>query len=224
MQMIIEAIRQRSPKIISFIGDKLSKYCATKDLTNKNISTQDKSASHCTILVRTHTIGGVKAPDVGTQIKHRHALQTAKLFIKEREGLCLKTYRCSANVLTIGYGHTATVKEGMVITQEEADKLLHEDIIVYYNAVCLQVGDICNSNQVASLTSFAFNVGVSAFIKSTLLKVIKTNPNNLPEIEKQFNRWNKESDGAGGYRVNTGLQKRRALEYQLYARNTQFDG
>ena len=36
--------------------------------------------------------------------------------IKKFEGLRLKAYKCSANVLTIGYGHTGGVKETDKIT------------------------------------------------------------------------------------------------------------
>ena len=43
--------------------------------------------------------------------------------IKFFEGCKLDAYYCPSNVLTIGYGHTKTVHEGMTITQEEADNL-----------------------------------------------------------------------------------------------------
>ena len=38
--------------------------------------------------------------------------------IKKFEGCRLEAYRCSANVLTIGYGHTGGVLETDVITQD----------------------------------------------------------------------------------------------------------
>ena len=44
--------------------------------------------------------------------------------IKKFEGCELKAYRCAANVLTIGYGHTKDVTEDMEITQEEAENML----------------------------------------------------------------------------------------------------
>ena len=37
--------------------------------------------------------------------------------IKEFEGLRLKAYKCPGGVWTIGYGHTAGVKPGMVISE-----------------------------------------------------------------------------------------------------------
>ena len=54
--------------------------------------------------------------------------QEGLALIKKFEGCKLKAYKCSAGVWTIGYGHTAGVKEGDVISQPEADKLLEEDI------------------------------------------------------------------------------------------------
>ncbi len=41
--------------------------------------------------------------------------------IKHFEGLRLHAYQCSANVWTTGYGHTADVRPGDVISAEEAD-------------------------------------------------------------------------------------------------------
>ena len=48
--------------------------------------------------------------------------------LKRHEGLRLQAYFCPASVLTIGYGHTAGVKEGQTITLEDAEYLLSEDI------------------------------------------------------------------------------------------------
>ena len=50
------------------------------------------------------------------------------LKLKQHEGLRLQAYRCPAGVLTIGWGHTAGVKEGQTITIEDAEYLLSEDI------------------------------------------------------------------------------------------------
>ena len=55
--------------------------------------------------------------------------------IKIFEGCKLESYRCAANVVTIGYGHIKTAKEGMVISQEEAEDLLMQDIQTYEKGV-----------------------------------------------------------------------------------------
>ena len=51
--------------------------------------------------------------------------------IKKFEGCEYNAYKCAAGVWTIGYGHTADVKEGDLVTQQEADKILEEDMKEY---------------------------------------------------------------------------------------------
>lgn len=75
---------------------------------------------------------------------------------------------------TIGYGTTQGAKQGMKITQEEAEELLIKECQKFYNGVFAKVGKICNENQIGALISFCYNVGLGAFEKSTLLKVIKS--------------------------------------------------
>ena len=56
-------------------------------------------------------------------------------FIKKEEGLVLNAYQCEAGVWTIGYGHTAGVKKGQIITTEKADELLRKDLKDFENGV-----------------------------------------------------------------------------------------
>jgi len=71
-------------------------------------------------------------------------------------------------------------------------------------------GEYVNQNQFDALTSFAYNVGIGGFKKSTLLKLVKANANN-PLIRNEFAKWNK----AGG-KVLKGLTNRRKEEADLY--------
>lgn len=135
------------------------------------------------------------------------AINTIKVF----EGCKLEAYLCSGKVWTIGYGHTKGVKEGMVITQEQAEAYFENDIMEFLSPVQKQVGNICNANQIAALTSFAFNIGNEALKKSTLLKVIKKNPQNFNEIRKQFMLW-----VYANKKFVKGLKTRREKEADLY--------
>jgi len=136
--------------------------------------------------------------------------------IKTFEGLSLKPYLCSAKVPTIGYGntfYTNGVKVKMSdapITQEKANEMLK----VIADSFALKVSKIVPSgltqNQFNALVSFAFNLGVQALTNSTLLRLVKINPND-GNIAKEFLRWNK----AGG-KVVDGLTKRRIKESALY--------
>ena len=47
--------------------------------------------------------------------------QEGLALIKKFEGCKLKAYKCSAGVWTIGYGHTAGVKEGDVLVADMTD-------------------------------------------------------------------------------------------------------
>lgn len=142
--------------------------------------------------------------------------------IKKYEGCNLKAYKCSAGIWTIGYGNTTylngeKVKEGDVISQDEANKLFKDTIDNFEYQVKMILGDtlktILPESAISALVSLAYNIGVSAFAKSTLLKVIKQNKNNLRDIEFQWLRWNK----AGGVILN-GLTKRREEEFAIYKR------
>lgn len=150
-------------------------------------------------------------PNIKKIAINHDAKQIAIKLIKECEGCKLTAYKCSGGKWTIGYGHIQDVKEGMKITQEQAETYFESDIIEYLVPVQKEVGQICNANQIAALTSFAFNVGINGLKKSTLLKVIKETPNNFTEIRKEFMRW-VYADG----KVIDGLKKRRVKEADLY--------
>lgn len=129
--------------------------------------------------------------------------------IKRNEGLRLKAYRCPGGVWTIGYGHTSGVKDGDVITKEQAEELLKKDIKeIEYKLNSLNLN--LTQNQFDALVSFIFNVGWSNFKSSTLLKKIRINPDD-PSIRYEFSRW----VFANGKKLN-GLIKRRNEEANLY--------
>lgn len=127
------------------------------------------------------------------------------------EGLRLEAYRCPANVLTIGYGHTGSdVKEGMTITKEQAFELLRKDVYFAESFVSKVVTSVITQDQFDALVGLTFNIGVGNFNRSTLLKKVNANPND-PTIRDSFAAWNK----AGG-RVLAGLTKRRKAEADWY--------
>ena len=126
--------------------------------------------------------------------------------IKSYEGCRLTAYRCPANVLTIGWGNTKNVYEGMSITQDEADRLLVEDVQVYANAVDRYNSRFnFNQNQFDSLTSFAYNCGIGS------LDAVMSCCNTKQEIAEECKLYNK-----GGGVVLAGLVRRREEEYQLF--------
>ena len=129
--------------------------------------------------------------------------------IKKFEGCRLEAYRCSANVLTIGYGHTGGVLETDVITQDVADKLLKEDIAKFEKYVNVNVAVELNQNQFDALVAWTFNLGVGNLRSSTMLK--KLNESDYDSVPFEMRRWNK----AGGKTLD-GLIRRRKAEGLLF--------
>jgi len=129
--------------------------------------------------------------------------------IKLFEGLRLEAYQDSVGIWTIGYGHTAGVKQGQIITSQEAENLLMKDIASTESGVRKLVPGSCTDNQFSALVCFAFNVGVGNLSKSTLLKKFKAG--DIAGAADEFLNWNK----AGG-KVLPGLTNRRVAERQLF--------
>lgn len=130
--------------------------------------------------------------------------------IMQAEGLRLETYRCSAGVLTIGYGHTGPdVTEGMVISKVKAEDLLREDVVFAEVGVRAYVNVPLTPGQFDALTSFAFNCGVGALRGSTMLR--KLNARDYLGAADEFKKW----DMAGGKHL-PGLARRRADEVKEF--------
>lgn len=138
-------------------------------------------------------------------------------FIKKYEGFELKAYQDSVGIWTIGYGTIMypdgdKVEQGDVITPQQATDYLMYEVEKKSKAVEQYIKTILTQNQFDALVSFAYNVGVSAFKNSTLLKIINKNPNDFDKIKAEFLKWAK----AGG-KVIKGLYNRRLAEYNLYS-------
>lgn len=108
--------------------------------------------------------------------------------LKGFEGLRLEAYKDARGVWTIGYGHTYGVKEGQKITSKQAETLLRGDLLPCEKAVT-GLG-VWTQGQFDALVDFAFNLGIDALMKSTLLRKIRLNATK-EEITAEFLRWNK---------------------------------
>lgn len=130
-------------------------------------------------------------------------------FVKQFEGRELKAYRCSAGVLTIGYGHTKGVKEGDEISPAEAEQLLVEDLTAISDDLNRLVNVPVSEGQYIALLSLAFNIGATALKKSTLL--FQLNHGRYDEAAEEFGKWVYASG-----KVSEGLKRRRAAERELF--------
>ncbi|MHC1838155.1 lysozyme [Klebsiella pneumoniae] len=132
--------------------------------------------------------------------------------IKQFEGYSSKAYPDPATggaPWTIGYGTTKGVKPGMVITAQQAEKMLRDDVAKFESGVSSLITAPTTQGQFDAMVSLAYNIGLGNFGKSTLLK--KHNARCYTCAADQFRVWNR----ANG-KVMNGLTKRRAAERQVY--------
>ena len=141
---------------------------------------------------------------------------SAAKIISQFEGLELEAYKDTGGIWTIGYGSTKNpytgviVKEGDKISKEAALDWLNKDIAQRQMALKKLIKVPVTANQLAALTSLAYNIGLGAFQGSTLLRLLNQKA-PLQQVADQFLRWNKVN------RVEIkGLNNRRILERQLF--------
>jgi len=129
--------------------------------------------------------------------------------IKKFEGCELEAYKCAAGVLTIGYGHTKGVTEGMQITKTQADEMLVEELATYETYVSDAVENQLDQCMFDAIVSWTYNLGPTNLRSSTMLKVL--NAGKYDEVPAQIKRWNKASG-----KVLDGLIRRRDAEALLF--------
>lgn len=127
----------------------------------------------------------------------------------------LRTYRDSAAVPTIGWGHTGhDVAMGQTITRDQAEALLRDDVDDREEAVLAMTGGKVTQGQFDALILFSYNAGIPGLRGSTLLKLHKAG--KYEAAAKQFALWNKAT--VNGRKVALpGLTARRATEAAMYA-------
>lgn len=159
--------------------------------------------------------------------------------IKEKEGLVLTAYPDPASELgkalqaknlritsykqiegwekmnaapwTIGYGSTGPdIKEGLVITQEQAEERLKKHVYQFESSINQNLRVPVNQNQFDALVSLCYNCGIAP-MKGTLGK--KLNAKDYMGAADCFLDWNKAGRPLA---VMPGLAKRRQQERDLF--------
>ena len=131
--------------------------------------------------------------------------------IKSFEGLRLQSYQCPAGKWTIGYGTTkinaVDVSSGMIISQDDAEHLLRQDLIQFEKKVLDNIKIPLRQHQFDALVSHTYNTGGS----ETLFALI--NAGSPSEI---IRNWMETSHITGNKIVLNGLVRRRKAEAELY--------
>jgi lysozyme len=132
----------------------------------------------------------------------------------------LRAYLDPVGIPTVGYGSTYNydakrkVRLGDSITQEKAVEWLRKETKSIVPKIKALVKVPINQNQLDSLTSFVYNVGIGAFQSSTLLRLLNSGAPK-EEVAAQFDRWNKGTVN-GQKVVLPGLTRRRKEEKALF--------
>ena len=146
--------------------------------------------------------------------------QTGWDHIKNEEKLKLKAYNLGDGMVTVGYGHAERIgktklKPGQKISEEQAKKLLKEDLTTAADGVRRifkewneKGTDVkITQSMFDALVSIAYNAGVSGLKFSPIMKYLK---------EKDYK---KASESILGFKISKkfpGLKVRRQKEYDLF--------
>jgi lysozyme len=133
--------------------------------------------------------------------------------VKLFERLTLKAVHLSDGRYMVGYGHTRGAREGLTVTQREAEALLYYDL----SKAALEVEARCftplSRAQFEALTAFAFNIGNENFRASAVLALV--NEGRLLEAAEAMEAW-RQADVEGRRLVMDALVRRRAAEKALF--------
>ena len=139
--------------------------------------------------------------------------KTGLELIKGFEGLRRRSEPLPGGGWIVGYGHTRSAREGVEVTEREAEYLLRYDLQDVEQMVSGSIHAPLNQNEFDALVSFAWNVGRENFHASDVLKYI--NAGEMLAAAESFSAWRKARVD-GRLIVVDALVRRRAAEKHLF--------
>lgn len=143
------------------------------------------------------------------------ALVMAVPFIIPREGESLVAYKDVAGVWTICHGETFRVNPGDKLTKKDCDALSQSRIGMFMLQIAPLIEVDLPPETLAAHTSFAYNIGVEGYKRSTALR--KTNLGDIRGGCSAMLNWTKAGGRECSIRTNNcyGLYLRRQDEVKL---------
>ncbi|WPU24984.1 lysozyme [Cedecea neteri] len=137
------------------------------------------------------------------------AIAIAGTMLTDLEGVRYTPYYDVAGVLTVCYGHTgADIIKTKTYSATECQAMLDKDLVPFARSVERSVKVPTTEYQKAALISFSYNVGVTAFERSSLLRQL--NAGNYQAACDGLRQWTY----AGGKQWK-GLMNRRDVEREV---------
>ena len=149
-------------------------------------------------------------------------VSAAEDLIKNFEGEYLTSYDDGTGRQTIGFGsiynydEQRPVRKGDVITEATAIDWLRREMKSVVADIKTVVKVPINQNQLDSLTSFVYNLGIGNLKSSTLLKLLNQGADKQT-VANQFQYWNKAMIN-GRLTEMKGLTIRRKAEADLFVK------
>ena len=145
-------------------------------------------------------------------------------YIKEKEGCRLEAYKLQGEKYwTIGYGHSGPdVKQGQVITEDEADKYFSDDLKTFEKAVNGYIDEYnlsFNQSKFDAIVSFTYNCGTNWVDNSW--RIAKYLKNNFKDSNGKVIPDQEIADAfgvicSGGDGIIDGLIERRIEEAKIF--------
>lgn len=126
------------------------------------------------------------------------------------DGSCVAYWDSIGGVWTAGFGSTQGVNKDTHWTRPQAVARIQSDWLKARQGVLKASPILANyKNRLDAVTDFAYNLGVSRYIGSSMRSYINRQDWNAASLE--FQKWN-----LGGGKVIAGLVRRRAAEQALF--------
>jgi lysozyme len=137
-------------------------------------------------------------------------------FLQEQEDFRSKPYLDGGDVPTVGFGTTRYPSGKKVslsdppLSFQQAEAIFRINLVSYEEAVTSAMDINLEQHEFDALVSLCYNIGISAFKKSTLVKIADRKDGMMQEAA-QILRWNKDN----GVEVR-GLVNRRRRERCMF--------
>ncbi len=133
--------------------------------------------------------------------------------IKSFEGFRDAAARLPDGRWVIGHGHVRSAREGLTISEKDAEDLLTQDLLPVESAINSLVFTPLNQNQFDALASLVFNISVERFRDSAVLQFL--NAGDFLSAAGAFDIWRKVRIN-GRSMVMDALVRRRTVEKAMF--------